>query len=89
MHDVIQQWIDRRLMLPFALGTLLVMMGRLGIGAHHTIDVLGSVAIAAGVALILAVAPLPLGWDAPLLPARLRRRAPLLSRPERRPLQRP
>src|SRR5438094_5755052 len=37
-------WIDRRLLLAFTAGTVLVLLGRLGIGAHHTIDVLGSVA---------------------------------------------
>jgi membrane-associated phospholipid phosphatase len=82
-------WIDRRWLVTFATGTTLVLLGRLGIGAHHTVDVLGSVAIAAGVGLILAVAPLPPAWNAPLLPARWRARAALLSRPRRRPVQRP
>ena len=82
-------WIDRRLLAAFAVGTVLVLVGRLGIAAHHTIDVLGSVAIAAVVALILAVAPLPPAWNAPVLPARWRSREPLLSRSERGPVQRP
>ncbi|MFI5273665.1 MAG: phosphatase PAP2 family protein [Ktedonobacterales bacterium] len=38
-------WINRRLILPFAVLTVFVMLGRLGIAAHHTIDVLGSAAI--------------------------------------------
>jgi len=29
-------WIDRRWLGAFALGTLLVLVGRLGVGAHHT-----------------------------------------------------
>ena len=73
----------------FAAGTALVLLGRLGIGAHHTIDVLGSVAIVAVVAFFIAVVPLPPAWNAPLLPARWRTRAPLLSRSERGPVQRP
>jgi membrane-associated phospholipid phosphatase len=56
-------WIDRRLMLPLALGTLLVMMGRLGSGAHHTIDVLGSVAIAGAAAVVVGALPLPVAWQ--------------------------
>jgi membrane-associated phospholipid phosphatase len=82
-------WIDRCWLGAFAAGTTLVLLGRLGIGAHHTIDVLGSVAIAAVVALILAVAPLPPAWNAPVLPARWRSREPLLSRSERGPVHRP
>jgi len=61
-------WIDRRLILAFAIGTVLVMLGRLGIGAHHTIDVLGSVAIATVGGLVSRVVPLPARWDRPLLP---------------------
>jgi membrane-associated phospholipid phosphatase len=82
-------WIDRRWLGAFSAGTTLVLLGRLGIGAHHTVDVLGSVAIAAGVTLILTLAPLPPAWNAPLLPARWRARAALLSRPGRGPVQRP
>ncbi len=73
-------WIDRRLILAFAAGTALVMLGRLGIGAHHTVDVLGSVAIAAVGALMARAVPFPATWDRPLLPA-LRRASREIARP--------
>jgi len=62
-------WIDRRWVGAFALGTLLVLLGRLGVGAHHTLDVAGSLAIAAVAALVVGALPLPASWRAPLLPA--------------------
>lgn len=62
-------WIDRRLLLAFAGGTLLVMLGRLGVGVHHTLDVLGAVGIAAVAAVVVRAVPLPATWDRPLLPA--------------------
>ncbi len=62
-------WIDRRVMGMFALGMALVMLGRLGIGAHHTVDELGSLGIVAVAALIVRAVPLPITWDRPLLPA--------------------
>ncbi len=68
-------WIARRWIAVFALGTLLVMLGRLGIGAHHTIDVLGSVAIVVVVALVVAAFALPAAWNTPLLARRLPGRA--------------
>lgn len=52
-------WIDRRWVPVFPVGVLGVMLGRLAIGAHHTLDVLGSVLIAAlccGLAGLLKVA---------------------------------
>lgn len=60
-------WINRRLIWPFAVLTVFVMLGRLGIGAHHTLDVLGSVAIVVIVAAIIALLPLPAALDRPLL----------------------
>jgi undecaprenyl-diphosphatase len=60
-------WIDRRLVLPFAVGAVLVMLGRLGVGAHHTLDVLGSVAIVTAAAVLAGALPLPVAWKAPLL----------------------
>lgn len=60
-------WINRRLIWPFALLTVFVALGRLGIGAHHTLDVVGSIAIVAVVALIVALLPLPAALDRPLL----------------------
>jgi len=65
-------WLDRRALAAFAVGTLLVMAGRLGVGAHHTIDVLGAVGIVVAAALVVAVLPLPAAWDRPLLPLRWR-----------------
>jgi membrane-associated phospholipid phosphatase len=62
-------WIDRRLVWLFALGTLLVMAGRLAVGAHHTLDVLGSVGIVIVVALVVGALTLPAGWDVPVLRA--------------------
>lgn len=46
-------WLDRRWFGWLALLTLLVGLGRLAIGAHHTLDVVGSVLIAA-VSLVVA-----------------------------------
>jgi undecaprenyl-diphosphatase len=62
-------WIDRRLLPAFAVGTALVLLGRLGIAAHHTIDVLGSVSIATVAALVSLRVRLPTAWNRPLLPA--------------------
>lgn len=62
-------WFARRLVPLFALGTLLVLLGRLGVAAHHTLDVAGSVAIVAIAALIVGVIPLPPASQQPLFPA--------------------
>ena len=62
-------WIDRRWMPAFAAGMVLVMIGRLGVGAHHTLDVLGSVVIVTVAALVARAIPLPARWSAPLFPA--------------------
>ncbi|MHB8619501.1 MAG: phosphatase PAP2 family protein [Chloroflexota bacterium] len=59
-------WVDRRLMPLFGAGTLLVMVGRLGVAAHHTLDVGGSVAIVVVVAVVVALVPLPRAWSVPL-----------------------
>jgi len=59
-------WVERRALVPFAVGTLLVMGGRLGVGAHHTIDVLGSVLIVVVAAAVSGALPLPDAWDRPL-----------------------
>ena len=63
-------WIDRRALWAFAVGTLLLAMGRLGIGAHHTLDVAGSMGIAAVVAVGVAQLRLPPAWNRTLLPSR-------------------
>ena len=73
-------WIDRRLLLAFAVGTVLVLLGRLGIAAHHTIDVLGSVGTATVAALVSLRVRLPAAWNRPLLPA-LRHAADEIVRP--------
>jgi len=65
-------WLDRRALAAFAVGTVLVMAGCLGIGAHHTIDVLGAVGIVAAAALVASALPLPAAWNRPLLPPRWR-----------------
>lgn len=62
-------WLGRRLLPVFIVGTVLVMIGRLGIGAHHTVDVLSSVAIVTVAALVARAIPLPQAWCAPVLPA--------------------
>ncbi len=68
-------WLDRRLALLFGAGALLVGLGRLAIGAHHTLDIVGSIAIAIVAAILAQALPLPAAWGRPL---RLRhgRRAP-------------
>ena len=63
-------WIDRRWLAAFAVGTVLVGLGRLGIGAHHTLDIAGSVAIAVVAAVIIARIPLPAAWDRVIVPRR-------------------
>jgi len=63
-------WIDRRWLAAFAAGTVLVGLGRLGIGAHHTLDVAGSIAIAVVAAVIIARIPLPAAWDRVIVPRR-------------------
>lgn len=60
-------WIDRRLVGVFALATLLVMFGRLGIAAHHTLDVGGSTLIALSCAFIVGLVPTPQALSRPLL----------------------
>ena len=50
-------WLGRRFMVPFAAGTLLIMLGRLGVGAHHTLDVAGSVVGYENGELIVDVSP--------------------------------
>lgn len=59
-------WIERRALAPFAAATLLVMVGRLGVGAHHTIDVLGSVLIVVVSAALIDRLPLPSAANRPL-----------------------
>lgn len=63
-------WLARRAAPLFALGLLLVMLGRLAIGAHHSLDVLGSVVFAGTGLAAAARLRLPAGWQTrPLLPA--------------------
>jgi undecaprenyl-diphosphatase len=63
-------WIDRRALWAFTVGTLLIAIGRLGIGAHHTLDVAGSMGIVAVVAVGVAQLRLPAVWDRTLVPPR-------------------
>lgn len=59
-------WVDRRYIALFSIGTLLVLIGRLGIGAHHTIDVIGAVVIVVVAAAIVQLIPFPTAWERPL-----------------------
>lgn len=64
-------WFSRRALPAFAVGTLLIAVGRLAIGAHHSLDILGSVAIAALSLGIAATVPYPVTWTGRhLLPGR-------------------
>ena len=54
--------IDRRWTVPFVVGLLAVLLGRLGIGAHHTLDVLASVAFASLGLLAALLVRWPRGW---------------------------
>jgi len=62
-------WIDRRLTLACAFLTLLIMLGRLAIGAHHTLDVVGSVVLVILAFLVANWLPLPAGWSQSRSPA--------------------
>jgi membrane-associated phospholipid phosphatase len=61
-------WLNRRWLPVFGLATLLIMLGRLGIGAHHSLDVAGSVVIVLVAFLIAALLPLPVALKRPILP---------------------
>jgi len=61
-------WIERRPLFFFGLAVLLIMLGRLGIGAHHTLDVLGSLVVTAVAFALAAAVPLPSSWARPLFP---------------------
>lgn len=77
-------WIDRRFIWIFVLGTLLVMFGRMGVGAHHLEDVLGSVAITLVTTLVIGIIPLPAAWNRAVLDIlRGGRRAPAIPRASR------
>ncbi|GBF04846.1 membrane-associated phospholipid phosphatase [Deinococcus aerius] len=65
-------WIDRRFVTLFALGTLAIGLGRLAVGAHHTLDVLGSLLIAGASLSLAAALRLPEAWRRPVLPGRER-----------------
>lgn len=56
-------WIDRRWLPVFIAGLLAVMAGRLAIGAHHTLDVLGSLVFAAIGFAVASVVRFPLLWN--------------------------
>ncbi|HEV7213688.1 MAG TPA: phosphatase PAP2 family protein [Chloroflexota bacterium] len=59
-------WLAPAAVWPFVLGALLVMLGRLGVGAHHTVDVTGSAAIVFVVAGLVALLRWPAGWRRPI-----------------------
>lgn len=56
-------WVDRRLMILCAFLMLVIMLGRLAIGAHHTLDVVGSVVLALAAFLVANWLPLPARWN--------------------------
>jgi undecaprenyl-diphosphatase len=69
-------WFARRYIPYFVVGALLVAAGRLGIEAHHTLDVVGSMGIVLVVTLLVSALPLPATLQRPALrPARGARRA--------------
>ncbi|HEY8742778.1 MAG TPA: phosphatase PAP2 family protein [Chloroflexota bacterium] len=55
-------WLAPAAVWPFVVGAVLVMLGRLGVAAHHTLDVAGSALIVAAVTLTLDHLPLPPSW---------------------------
>jgi len=59
-------WFERRLIPVCALLTLLVMVGRLAVGAHHALDVVGSVAIVLVAFAVAALLPLPAALGRPI-----------------------
>jgi membrane-associated phospholipid phosphatase len=56
-------WFAPSAVWPFVVGAILVMLGRLGVAAHHTLDVTGSALIVVVVALIVSRLPVPEQWD--------------------------
>lgn len=76
-------WIDRRWLAIFAVGVVLVAAGRLGIGAHHTLDVVGSAVIAVAATVVAGLIPLPGAWDGRLLMALGRYSAGAVAKPRR------
>jgi undecaprenyl-diphosphatase len=69
-------WFARRALPYFLAGTLLLAAGRLGIEAHHTLDVGGSMGIVLVVTLLVSALPLPTALERPALrPASGARRA--------------
>ncbi|HUY76969.1 MAG TPA: phosphatase PAP2 family protein [Ktedonobacterales bacterium] len=60
-------WIRRRYIPFFVVGMVLVALARLGIAAHHTLDVAGSLVIVLVVAVIIGFIPLPKSWRRPFL----------------------
>lgn len=58
-------WFDRRMLIVGAALTVLILVGRLAIGAHHTIDVLGSVGIVVVAFALILRLPLPAAWNRP------------------------
>ncbi|HEX6819566.1 MAG TPA: phosphatase PAP2 family protein [Ktedonobacterales bacterium] len=63
-------WIERRLVVLCAILTLLVALARMAVGAHHTLDVVGSIVIVLLAYLIVRWLPLPANWNQSLLPWR-------------------
>lgn len=77
-------WIDRRWIAAFALAALLVMCGRMGVGAHHLEDVVGSALICLAVGIVVGLLPLRGRLEQPLLGAGKPGAARLSQRPASR-----
>ena len=59
-------WLAPAAVWPFVVGALLVTLGRLGVAAHHSLDVTGSAAIVFVVAGLIALLRWPAGWRRPI-----------------------
>jgi membrane-associated phospholipid phosphatase len=59
-------WLAPGAVWPFVVGAVLVMLGRLGVAAHHTLDVAGSAAIVFVVAGLVALPRWPAAWRLPI-----------------------
>lgn len=59
-------WLAPAAVWPFVVGALFVMLGRLGVAAHHTLDVTGSAAIVFVVAGLVALLRWPAAWRRPI-----------------------
>lgn len=64
--------LNRAVAVAFGVLTLVIMAGRLTIGAHHTLDVLGSAFIAAVAVAVVTLIPWPAAWESRARARRIR-----------------